>query len=138
MFVLNYTEAFAVGICLTIVEMPFSVRWFIFFFFLNFSSEMLIKTQGHWSIGWLNIGTGKVDKIWLNIMDLSFSPSYVLSCASWHVHKCPFFWNSALFLLPFIILGKVPLDETFVVLRLPARVQTLYFWHWGCRFPEAT
>ena len=38
-----------------------------------------------------------------------------------------FFWNSVLFLLPFITLGKVPLDETFAVLRLPARVQTLYF-----------
>ena len=43
------------------------------------------------------VGAGEVYEIWLNIMD------------------------------PFITLGKVPLDETFAVLRLPARVQTLYF-----------
>lgn len=60
-------------------------------------------------------------------MDLSFSPFCVLGCASEHMKKWPFFWNFTLFLLPFITLGKVPLDETFVVLRLPARVQTLYF-----------
>lgn len=72
------------------------------------------------------VGAGKVYKIWLNIMDLSFLPS-VFGCTSGHINKWPFFWNSALFLLPFITLGKVPLDEAFAVLRLPARVQTLYF-----------
>lgn len=104
----------------------------------NSSSEVLSKSRGHWSIAWLKVGAGKVDKIWLNIVDLIFPPSYVSGCASGHISKWPFSWNSALFLLPFITLGEVPLDETFVVLRLPARVQTLYFWHWSCRFPEAT
>lgn len=73
------------------------------------------------------VGTGKFYKIWLGITDLSFPPIYVFGGASGHINKWPFFWNSALFLLPFITLGKVPLDETFAVLRLPARVQTLYF-----------
>lgn len=37
------------------------------------------------------VGAGEVYEIWLNIMDLSFSPFYVFGCASGRINKWPFF-----------------------------------------------